>query len=78
MAQWRERFPGLSHTSEGGEIRLQLPDQLRTTHESHFAMVLNEFLDYLDDGTWPRELSTRIAERYGLIAKALARAESDS
>jgi predicted dehydrogenase len=77
MTQWRERFPGLSYTREGGGIRLQLPAHLRTTHESHFAMVLNEFLDYLDAGTWPRELSTRIAERYGLIAKALTRAGSD-
>ncbi|MCK5362435.1 MAG: oxidoreductase, partial [Gammaproteobacteria bacterium] len=43
---------------------------LRSTHESHFAMVLENFLDYLDAGRWPQWLSPGIRLRYEIIARA--------
>ena len=53
VAQWQEAFPGLGVVSSGAGYRFTIPDALRTDHESHFAMVLEAFLDYVDAGRWP-------------------------
>jgi hypothetical protein len=70
LAQWQERFPGLACTPVAGGIRLLLPSALDQGHESHFALVLNAFLDHLDRGVWPEALRARIRMRYTLLAHA--------
>ena len=68
--QWRAAFPGLDvHPSDIGS-QLDIPPSLHTPHEAHFAMVLESFLDYLDAGTWPKELNAAIRTRYTLLANA--------
>ncbi len=70
IADWQTDFPGLifEHASDG--FKFVIPDALRTTHESHFALVLESFLDYLDAGRWPRWLVPAIRTRYSLLARA--------
>jgi len=69
---WQDAFPGLDlvHIDDG--FRFVIPRALRTSHESHFAMVLERFLDYVDAGTWPAWLSPGIRMRYTLLARAQA------
>ena len=55
-AQRQKRFPGLRYEPYERAIRFVLPAELRTTHERHFTMALNEFLDYLQQGESPRRI----------------------
>lgn len=70
VAQWQEAFPGLGVVSRGAGYRFTIPDALRTGHESHFAMVLESFLDYVDAGRWPDWLVPGIRLRYATLARA--------
>ena len=70
VAEWQEDFPGLGIEALDDGFRFTVPDALRSTHESHFAMVLENFLDYLDAGRWPQWLSPSIRMRYEIIARA--------
>ena len=76
IAAWQERFPGLSCSPSALGWRLITPPTLDHGHESHFALVLQEFLDHLDRGNWPDALRARIHMRYALIARALELASS--
>jgi predicted dehydrogenase len=42
------RFPGLSVDDRGQELRLVIPDDLRTGHESHFAAVMDEYVRFFN------------------------------
>lgn len=68
--RWQTSFPGLSYASSSLGWRLVVPPALDQGHESHFARVLNTFLDHLEHGTWPEALRARIRMRYTLLARA--------
>lgn len=70
VATWQDEFPGLGVESEDHRFRFTTPDSLHSTHESHFALELSRFLDYLDAGTWPDELQRRIFTRHSILAEA--------
>jgi predicted dehydrogenase len=63
-------FPGLSAQPAGAAFRIAIPDALRTTHEEHFAMVLDEFIRYADSGSWPRNLGPDLVAKYTLLQRA--------
>jgi predicted dehydrogenase len=77
IRQWQEEFPGLAVRASDLGLQLMVPDSIHTPHEAHFAMVLETFLDYLDAGRWPRELSAAIGTRYTLLANAHQLARKD-
>ena len=67
-------LPGISVAPappDGHEILI--PDALRTGHEAHFALVLDEFLRAIDDHRWPASLARRTRAKYALLAEAAAR-----
>jgi len=70
VEKWQTSFPGLSYETSSLGWRLRLPPNLDQGHESHFARVLNTFLDHLERGTWPEALRARIRMRYTLLAQA--------
>jgi predicted dehydrogenase len=63
-------FPGLAFERTGAQFRASIPAELRTTHEEHFAAVLEEFLGWIDDGTPPATLSPDLVTKYTLLAQA--------
>lgn len=67
----QEEFPGLGFESAGTGFRIIIPKALRTTHEQHFAAVLQTFLTYRDEGTWPGNLGSDLDAKYTLLARAL-------
>ena len=51
-----------------------IPGRFRTGHETHFPLVLDEFLGAIDDRRWPPERSAATLAKYELLARALATA----
>ena len=72
VGECRNEFPGVTTTPSDLGIELQISDPIRTGHESHFAMVLETFLDYLDAGRWPVSLNAATRTRYTLLANSQA------
>jgi predicted dehydrogenase len=70
IADWQSAFPGLDLQRADNGFKFGIPDALRTSHESHFAMVLENFLDYVDTGRWPAWLTPGIRTRYELLARS--------
>ena len=73
--EWQVDFLGLAIARSDSGFELVLPTDLRSGHESHFADVLDGFLDHLDGGHWPAEEARRIRTRYALLAGARDAAE---
>lgn len=71
LVRWQAELPGLA-LRPGGERRHEVvvPAGLDAGHESHFALVLDEFIRAVDDGQWRRELSARTVAKYALLAAA--------
>ena len=67
---WAQELPGLSRRASRFGQEIVIPARLHTTHEAHFPMVLDDFLDLLDADEWPAALASRIRFRYTLLAKA--------
>jgi predicted dehydrogenase len=67
----QQEFPGLALEPAGADFHILIPAALRTTHEHHFATVLQTFLTYLADGRWPAHLGTELDMKYTLLSRAL-------
>ena len=79
-ANWQTEFPGVSLSEEEQEEgervwRVNCPKEIDPTHEEHFSLVLEEFLDHVGSGSWPQELCSAIGLRYTLLAHGHALAE---
>ena len=70
LAAWEAAMPGLFHRPSALGREIVIPEALRTPHEAHFPMVLDDFLDILDAGEWPAALAARIRTRYTVLARA--------
>ena len=64
------KYPGLSITREEENLLINIPDNLRTTHEEHFCQVRDMFLDYLARGRYPSETEPGIVSKYTLLVEA--------
>jgi len=71
VANMQTPFPGLGVEPAGTGFRIRILMALRTTHEQHFAAVLQTFLGYIDEGTWPGNLGSDLDTKYTLLARAL-------
>ena len=63
-------FRGIAVEATGPGYRITIPAALRTTHEEHFAAVLEEFLGYVDSGERPANLGPDLITKYTLLARA--------
>jgi hypothetical protein len=70
VAALQPRFPGLAVKTDGDIYRIAIPQALRTTHEEHFAAVLDDFLDLLSSGEQPANLGPDLVAKYTLLARA--------
>lgn len=64
------QFPGLAAEADGDVYRIVVPKSLRTTHEEHFAEVLDDFLGYLSGNERPLSLGPDLVAKYTLLARA--------
>ncbi|HTO43962.1 MAG TPA: putative oxidoreductase C-terminal domain-containing protein [Burkholderiales bacterium] len=70
IAALHDLYPGLGLEASGSVFRVTIPAALRTTHEEHFAAVLDQFLAYADRGQWPDNLGPDLVTKYTLLAQA--------
>lgn len=47
VAELQTRWPGLAVSMEGAELKLEIPEKFRVSHEEHFAQVANQFSRYV-------------------------------
>jgi predicted dehydrogenase len=75
LDELRGEFPGVAVDAEAGRLQLVIPTALRTTHEEHFAEVLDEFLGWVDGNPIPRGLRPDLVAKYTLLVRARERAQ---
>jgi len=64
------KYPGLSISREADQLLIDIPDDLRTTHEEHFCQVRDMYLGYLARGDQPPETQAALVSKYTLLAEA--------
>jgi predicted dehydrogenase len=76
IAALQDAFPGLDVESDGGAFRIVIPAALRTTHEQHFAAVLDAFLARLDADAPPGTIGPDLVAKYTLLVRAKQRSHT--
>jgi hypothetical protein len=61
---WQTEYPGVRAENRGADVRVVIPDAVRTTHEEHFTQVVMEFVSQFQN---PRQVPDW--ERPNLLAK---------
>ncbi len=74
LEKWSYRYPGLSVNPEKNALLINIPDDLRTTHEQHFCQVRDAFLADLDAGAEPAAHRACTVAKYSLLAEAREKA----
>jgi predicted dehydrogenase len=71
VAALQPKFPGLAvDPADAGAFHIRIPQTLRTTHEQHFAAVLDQFLGLAAGGDPPPNLIPDLICKYTLLARA--------
>jgi predicted dehydrogenase len=71
VAALQPKFPGLAmDPADAGAFHIRIPQTLRTTHEQHFAAVLDQFLGLAAGGDAPPNLIPDLICKYTLLARA--------
>ena len=74
LAKWQDEFPGLAVSEAGSGWEISAPPALTSGHESHFPLVLADFLALVEGGRWPPGLAADTLAKYTLLAHASAEA----
>ena len=72
VAAWQAELPGLAVAPAAGGVELALAKA--SGHESHFSLVLREFVDHVARKAAPAEMTARTRAKYELLAQAIASA----
>lgn len=68
----QSEFPGIGiRGSEAGGFEITVPDTLRSSHEAHFAAVLDRYLDYLSGTPIPDWEKQNTLTKYYITTQAL-------
>lgn len=78
LARHAGLLPGVGVTTQGAALVLTIPAPLRTTHEQHFAKVLDAFLRQVQSGELPRQARADLLAKYALLARARAAAAREA
>ncbi|MDH3680350.1 MAG: hypothetical protein OEV40_10430 [Acidimicrobiia bacterium] len=70
LDDWRAELPGLTMRPSPLGYELVIPAALDTPHEATFPLVLDDFLDQVDQDRWSAVTAHRIRTRYTLLARA--------
>lgn len=77
LAALQPAFPGLAvDEADGGAFHVRIPQTLRTTHEQHFAAVLDQFLALVSGAPQPPTLIPDLIAKYTLLAQAAGRSHA--
>lgn len=65
------QYPGIELTKSSSGWQVMIPEKLREGHETHFARVMEKFLEYLDKGNLPAWEVPNMIAKYYTTTKAL-------
>jgi len=74
VAAWQGEHPGVALSAAGSGWEIRVPGHLDTGHESHFPLVLDDFLARVERGSAPPALAADTLAKYVLLAQASAEA----
>lgn len=67
----KQDFEGLEVVRDGEKLRLEIPAELRTSHEEHFAAVRDNFIACIDgEKEFPANMKSALKAKYSLLAAA--------
>lgn len=70
LAALQDRYPGAEAEDKGTEVKILIPDRLRTSHEDHFAEVARQFFAYAKNPrTLPKWETANMMSKYFLTTK---------
>ena len=73
IASVQARFPKTSVSDLGAELRIDIPEALRVSHEEHFAQVTQRFLQYVRDRrTLPAWEHPNMIAKYAVTTQGVA------
>ena len=70
IAAWQSQYPGVAMVAAGSGWEIRVPRELDTGHESHFPLVLDDFLAMVDRGGAPPGLAADTLAKYVLLTQA--------
>jgi len=70
-----EKIPGIVFVKKGKGYTVEIPAELKTGHEAHFANVASKFLSYLEKGQMPKWEKSFMLAKYYVTTKALEMAK---
>ena len=70
VAEWQGAHPGLAVAQAGSGWEIRVPRRLASGHESHFPLVLADFLTLVERGHPPPDLASDTLAKYTLLARA--------
>jgi predicted dehydrogenase len=73
VTTWQRDYTGVSATAAPRGFEIEIPATLRTGHESHFPLVLDELLRAIDGEARPPDRGVNTLAKYDLLARALAK-----
>ena len=65
-------FPGVRAEARDGHVEIVVPAGLDGGHETHFPLVLDQFLKTIDGRRWPEDVAARTRAKYAVLAAAAA------
>jgi predicted dehydrogenase len=74
VGAWQGEHPGVALSGDGSGWEIRVPSRLDTGHESHFPLVLADFLTFVERGSAPPTLAADTLAKYVLLASAAAEA----
>jgi hypothetical protein len=75
IAGW-QTYPGVALSASDTGWEIQVPRGLDAGHESHFPLVLAEFLAMVEAGSAPPALARDTFAKYALLARAAIEAKT--
>jgi len=74
ITKWQGEYPGLAVSEAGSGWEISVPRALASGHESHFPLVLADFLALVDGGSMPPSLAADTLAKYTLLVRAAVEA----
>jgi predicted dehydrogenase len=75
VTAWQSEHPGVGLAAASSGWEIHVPRPLDTGHESHFPVVLAEFLSLVERGSAPPALAADTLAKYVLLARASIEAQ---
>lgn len=70
LAALQDRYPGVEAEDKRTEVKIRIPDRLRTSHEDHFAQVARQFFAYAKNpSSLPKWETTNMVSKYFVTTK---------